>query len=186
MTILNLPREIFLKPAWTTLALVIPGPKEPSKLALNRVLAPLVDDLKILERGIFAQVASRGLQPVFMQTLLATCDIPAMRKITGATSHSAARPCNHCTVTEDMLQREEGYRLQSKADLLTLLTVDFELYNAQICLNAAAKHRSARGAEQARIVKEHSIRYSELCRLVGFEHSKFAPPDSMHAMSLGE
>lgn len=52
-------------------------------------------------------------------------------------------------------------------------------------LNAAARHKSGSNAARDAIEKTYYVRWSELCRLVGFEHSSFCPPDSMHCMALG-
>jgi hypothetical protein len=117
VTILNLPRELFMKPRWTTLALVIPGPREPSKLAVNRVLQPLIDDLKTLEKGIFMQVAEAAgpvIRPVYAQALFCSSDIPAIRKFTGALGHSSTQFCNHCTMTLDELQTETAFTFQQQ------------------------------------------------------------------------
>lgn len=82
ITILNLPRSLSFKRAWTTLALVIPGPEEPSLLGINNVLRPLVEDLLMLETGMMARILGRGQQePVYMQVLFNSSDMPATRKL---------------------------------------------------------------------------------------------------------
>jgi hypothetical protein len=79
-------------------------------LALNRILKPLVDDLKILERGILAHVAGRPtMSPVYLQILFTSSDMPATRKLTGSMSHAFRKPCNHCSITKQDLQEEKGY-----------------------------------------------------------------------------
>jgi hypothetical protein len=116
-----LPRELFMKPSWTTLALVIPGPQEPSKLALNRILKPLIDDLKVLERGVFMEIAERAgriIRPVYVQTLFAACDLPALRKLTGSLSHSANQFCNHCPATQEDLQTGLAFDLGGRCNTL--------------------------------------------------------------------
>jgi hypothetical protein len=114
ITILNLPRHMTFKRAWTILALGLPGPYEPSTLALNRILEPLVDDLKVLERGILAHIAGRAtLAPVYLQVLFTASDMPATRKLTGSMSHAFRRPCNHCGISKQDIQSEKAYDWRS-------------------------------------------------------------------------
>lgn len=116
ITILNLPREDFLKKKWTILALVIPGPGEPRKAAMNRILKPLVNDLKKLEKGVMMRVHGRAEpQLVRFQLLFSSSDIPASRKLSGTLSHSPStkRPCNHCHVHRDDLKTAAGFDSRS-------------------------------------------------------------------------
>ncbi|EIW69881.1 hypothetical protein TREMEDRAFT_23568, partial [Tremella mesenterica DSM 1558] len=172
---LNLPREIFLRREWTILALVLPGPKEPVALALNNLLKPLVDDLKILERGILANVYGHDqLQPVLMQMMFSSSDMPATRKIAGSYGHAAKYCCNHCRI--------------KTSDLKTATAYDWKhlpLHEPAELLKAAIKHRDSSPEERIRLEKKHGVRWSELVTLVGFEHSAFCPPDAMHNVALG-
>ena len=66
------------------------------------------------------------------------------------------------------------------------MSPDLPLHDLQVLLNAAARHREAGEREQQRIEAEHGVRWSEMVRLVGFEHSAFCPPDAMHNTALGK
>ena len=115
ISILNLPRELVFQPRWTILAMTIPGPGEPSKLALNRVLEPLVADLKRLEMGLdFFSVVDNTQSTVYAQLLYVAADIPATRKASGSFSHNAKQPCNHCAISEDDLKSEDAFDWKCK------------------------------------------------------------------------
>ena len=52
LSIINLPRQLRFKEQQAILVGLIPGPKEP-KVVLNSYLAPLVQELSLLDEGIF-------------------------------------------------------------------------------------------------------------------------------------
>jgi hypothetical protein len=62
----------------------IPGPSEPKTSQMNHILRPLVDELKLLERGIVID----GLR-VRAKVFNWACDLPALRKTLGWLSHNA-------------------------------------------------------------------------------------------------
>jgi hypothetical protein len=66
------------------------------------------------------------------------------------------------------------------------LHVALPMYDPATLLNAAARHKEGTVRSRSQIEKEHGVRWSEMARLVGFEHSAFAPPDTMHGSALGK
>jgi hypothetical protein len=60
------------------------------------------------------------------------------------------------------------------------------LYDGAARLNRAAEHAAASNVRKNAIQQNAYVRYSEVVRLIGFDHSKFAPPDSLHSLALGE
>lgn len=121
LTVLNLPRHEFLKRKWTMLSIVMPGPSEPTPDAMHRVMAPIVDDLKDLERGKMMRVAGRDTKAkVFYRLLFASSDMPALRKLTGGLHYGASvrYPCNMCWVTKDQMKAAEGFDPDGKNSAL--------------------------------------------------------------------
>ena len=94
LSILNLPRHLRFKEHIVGL---IPGPKEP-KLAINSYLIPLVQELLLLDKGIwFSSPDVIGNRVLMKGRLIAvSCDIPASQKVCGFVGHSALKACNKC------------------------------------------------------------------------------------------
>jgi hypothetical protein len=73
---------------------MIPAPKEPDMTTISHILAPLVDELLLLNTGIFVQTPKfpngRKLS-VHLGALIG--DIVATHKIAGFASHSATLFC---------------------------------------------------------------------------------------------
>lgn len=115
LSILNLPRHLFYKRSWTTLCMLLPGPKLPSNRAFRTMLKPLIVDLLDLQKGMFYFVAGRERpEPVYLQVLYAACDLPASRKVTGSTWYMSNHPCSLCRITKEDLQRRQGYDRRSE------------------------------------------------------------------------
>ena len=95
LSILNLPRhERFLQENVLLLG-IIPGPKEPS-LHINSYLRPLVDEVKLLWRGVCLKNL-RGVTILVRGALLCVgCDIPAARKVGSFVGHRATKGCSKC------------------------------------------------------------------------------------------
>lgn len=102
ITVINNPETIRFLPSEMHLAIVLPGPEEPTLEQLNEVIAPLIDEFIRLYEGIpiiivlcFALTESNlsgirvhvhGLQeqqPVNGMLYLNTSDLPASRKVSG-------------------------------------------------------------------------------------------------------
>ena len=69
--------------------------KEPK--SLNTFLAPIVDELKVLWKGV-KLMTSQCPEPLTYRgaLLLASADLPAVRKLCGFKGHSAHRGCSKC------------------------------------------------------------------------------------------
>jgi len=89
LVIQNLPRSERYKEENVILVGIIPGPNEPHH-NMNSYLAPLVDELKTLWKGVEMKDKSNQGHNVYRAALTCiTCDIPASRKCGGFLSHVA-------------------------------------------------------------------------------------------------
>ncbi|EIW73345.1 hypothetical protein TREMEDRAFT_59511 [Tremella mesenterica DSM 1558] len=175
VSILNLPRHIFLRKRWTILAMVIPGPKIPTQTGFNNLIAPLIRDFKTLETGILAFIAGRSHPaPVYLQVMFNVSDMPASRKLAGVKSHNSHWPCCHCRIRNRDLQDPLAYEWRNLPHM-----------NADTLVGAASAHRTATVAQQKVLEKDHGVKWSEAVKLSGFKHSDFSPPDTMHGAALG-
>ena len=114
ISVLNLPRE-----RWTILAMVVPGPQEPSELALNRIMEPLVDDLKLRETGVnYFPADDETPSQVHARLFYVAADIPAPRKACGSLGHPATYPCNHCRVDKNDLQKDRSWDWPRKSSFM--------------------------------------------------------------------
>lgn len=94
-------------------------------MALNNVLQPLVDDLKLLERGVLMHVHDRPHpQPVYLQMLYSASDMPAIRKLTGSMSHGYRKPCNHCSISKSDMKGDEGYKWRGEPGVVRGFKLD--------------------------------------------------------------
>jgi hypothetical protein len=110
---------------------------------------------------------------VQVRLLLNVSDIPATRKASGQVSHNHGRhPCNYCDVTQADIQNGLAYDMD-----LPLKAPASEL------LQAAYRHGIRH--DGTRQEKKYGVRYSEIIRLVGFEHAASNPVDPMHNSFLG-
>ncbi|XP_078595052.1 uncharacterized protein LOC144872603 isoform X2 [Branchiostoma floridae x Branchiostoma japonicum] len=93
--ILNLPAALRNKTGCLKLAIMIPGPREPKNL--NPYLQPLVDELLMLEEGVWMYDASRDAEvKVRAEVMLNVMDYPGQCK-TGKTKNAGAiSACNKC------------------------------------------------------------------------------------------
>ena len=85
LTILNLPCHIRSKRENNILLGIIPGPNEPSH-DVNTYLAPLVQELLMLRKGIPVQISTASVtKDVILKYFLmcVACDVPAARKTCG-------------------------------------------------------------------------------------------------------
>ena len=76
---------------------MIPGPKEP-KRDINTFLAPLVDELKKLYRGVTLKNPNSFFGSTTVPALVSCIgsDLPATRKVCGFLSYNAHRGCSKC------------------------------------------------------------------------------------------
>ena len=96
LVLMNLPREERFK--WENVILVgiIPDMETMPK-SINPFLRPLVDEMKVLWRGIRLHSSISSIPLLYRAAiLLAASDIPAARKLCGLKGHSARRGCSKC------------------------------------------------------------------------------------------
>ena len=94
LVLLNLPREERFK--WENVILVgiIPDMEVMPK-SINPFVKPLVDEMKVLWKGIRLHFSISTIPLLFRGAiLLAASDIPAARKLCGLKGHSAERACS--------------------------------------------------------------------------------------------
>lgn len=96
LVLLNLPREQRFKWENIIVAGIIPEMNKEPK-SLNTFLAPIVDELKALWKGV-KLMTSQCPRPLTYRgaLLLASADLPAVRKLCGFKGHSAHRGCSKC------------------------------------------------------------------------------------------
>ena len=96
LVVQNLPREDRFR--WENVILVgiIPNMKKMPK-SINPFLQPMVDELKILWKGVRLHTSQSSVPLVYRGAVLcAAADIPAARKLCGFKGHSAIRACSKC------------------------------------------------------------------------------------------
>lgn len=95
LTIANLPRKLRYKRENMVLVGLIYGPTE-VKGSINSYIAPLVEELRELERGVTVTMAD-GTQKAIRATILAfCCDVPGLRKLVQWGGHSSNFGCHLC------------------------------------------------------------------------------------------
>lgn len=102
------------------LVAVIPGPRENSYFNLRHVLKPLVCELNCLFGGVKMSTLNNpeGIH-VSASLYSVVCDLPAARKVMGATSYNSRRCCPNCRRTfsckpkERRLDFSGGYNVEN-------------------------------------------------------------------------
>ncbi|MBW0496532.1 hypothetical protein O181_036247 [Austropuccinia psidii MF-1] len=104
---LNLPPSDILNSENVYIAVIIPGPKEPTALQLNYLLMPLIKKLKELWQGYYFSPTSTGPSRYFscVAILTAIDDVVPMKNLTGLISHSGNKFCNFCTIHKAQIER---------------------------------------------------------------------------------
>lgn len=174
--IANLPRSVAFKKRFTGLLTIIPGPREPELLYLNRILEPIVEDIKQMERGI--RVPMDGRWPIVQaRVLLNASDLPATKKLTGAHSYASNKhPCHWCGITKDQLNTAEAYRWRN---------LPRKRGDATQLIEACFAQETAGYRDRLQIEQEYGVRFSEFMRISGFEHGASNPVDPLHNSFLG-
>lgn len=96
LVLLNLPREERFKWENVILVGVIPDMETMPK-SINPFVKPLVDEMKVLWKGIRLHSSISTIPLLFGGAiLLAASDIPAARKLCGLKGHSTERACSKC------------------------------------------------------------------------------------------
>jgi hypothetical protein len=174
MVCFNLPPEIRYNIENVYLAGVIPGPDEPSTSEVNHLLRPLVDDLLVLwEDGIYLSRTPKHCHGRVIRAALIPliCDLPAARRVSGLGAHSFRLFCSECKLSQAEINDVDS-------STWTRRTQEEHRKEAENWRNAKT------ASDQAKLFKEHGIRWSELLRLPYWDPTKYIVIDSMHGFYL--
>ena len=183
LSILNLPRSERMLKKWTLVVGIIPGPSEP-KTHINSFLAPLIDDLLKLWRGIEIEVSDIKERINCRAILLCiSSDLPALRKVTQFLGHRAIKGCNKCLFSAEREKDSDG---QLTGRIYFSNNQTFLKRNIITVLKQSAEYKLAKSESAANArAKKHGLRYSELHRLPYFDIVEMCAEDPMHALLLG-
>ena len=183
IVIQNLPRELRYKTENIILIGIIPGPREP-KLVMNSYLAPLVDELQELWKGVEIEVPHSvyGFDSVTIRAALScvSCDLPAVRKVCGFYGHMATKGCSKC------LHSFTVSGIGSRTDYSGYDRETWELRTKSKHLEVCRQFCSANTlAAQNELGSTHGLRYSVLVELPYFDPIRMHVVDPMHNLLLG-
>ncbi len=178
--ICNLPRHERFKPANILTLAMIPGPNEPKLHQLNHYLAPLVDQLIELWKGMVLETFEQpNGKTIKGAVICCSCDIPAARKLCGFISARIA--CYRCL-------KHANYDNRNQPNFGGFSDMDswfIERDVKEIKKNALA-WKNCKTEEQRRThVSETLVRWSEIHRLPYFNPVRFLVIDPMHCLFLG-
>ncbi|KIJ59512.1 hypothetical protein HYDPIDRAFT_100577 [Hydnomerulius pinastri MD-312] len=168
----NLHRSVRYLTHNVHLALVIPGPKEPSLENLNHCIEPLKNDIHRIYKGIFMRMYGFRLpREVQGAVLCENSDIPATRKLTGTAGHShKTHPCNFCFILLADIDTPTAYDI-----------TNFQMRDDWEQLQHAERSRlAATKVARKDILDTHGVRYSILNELPGWLPRRRSPIDFMH------
>ncbi|QRV85804.1 Transposase family tnp2 [Ceratobasidium sp. AG-Ba] len=163
------------------LAIVIPGPNEPSGYAMDEILKPLVDDLIELINGSQLPVYNietgrTELRTVYAKLSIMVLDWQARVKCTGHVAiTSEYEHCLYCHMRQCFLSTEQGYQ-----------SAGYDLWDPMEHLQL--KHQWLRepdrdNREQMRV--ENGTRFVEFDRIPGFFSFDNCPINAMHLFDHG-
>ncbi|KNZ47890.1 hypothetical protein VP01_6067g1 [Puccinia sorghi] len=127
---------------------MIPAPQEPDMTTISHILAPLVDELILLNTGIFIKTPlfPKGQKLLFHLSGLIG-DIIALHKTAGFVSHSAKFFCSWCKCQKSDLENMQLGPQRKRQE------TRLPSHNWQDCTNLA---------EQTQLLKSYGTRWSEL------------------------
>ena len=160
---------------------MIPGPMQPEK-DINTFLEPLVDDLKILHKGVIIPNPNSFFGSTTIRAML-TCigsDLPATRKICGFLSYNATKGCSKC------FKEFPTARFREKPNYSGFDGDQWEERQTSLHRVHAQKVQDATSptAEES-LEKQYGLRYSILLALPYFDVVRFHTVDPMHNLFLG-
>ncbi|KAE8260237.1 hypothetical protein A4X13_0g458 [Tilletia indica] len=173
----NLPASMRHRTENIHIAAILPGPKQTSSHGLESAMAPLIEELKTLDRGVAINVstASHPRQPSTMRArvYLALSDMPGRAKLCGFADHNQhGKWCPYCCAdAQDWVRGCLAGEVAEPRDW--------------------RRHReaayTARAVPTARdgCLREHSAAWSPLYHLPYWYSVAGTPVDVMHALHLG-
>ena len=179
LVLLNLPREEHFK--WESIIVVgiIPEmSKEPK--SLNPFLEPIVDEFKAFLKGVKLTTSQSKIPLTYHGAiLLASADLPAVRKLCGFKGHSAHRGCSKCF----------RYFLRNFSEKSGYSGFDRELWpphqNESHRLHAEIVRKASTQKRHDELSREYGVYYSCLLKLEYFDAVRFTAIDPMHNLFLG-
>lgn len=180
LTVMNLPHHIRSKRENVILLGIIPGPGEPSH-DVNMYLAPLVEELLLLWKGVPIEVSTTsGTKAMTLKCFLlcVACDLPAVRKTCGFLSHSATLGCSKCLCSfpgTAGTMNYSGFNCFS----WNKRTNDQHRKNVEQIKKCTSK------STQQKKEAELGCRYSALLELPYFDPVRMHVIDPMHNLMLG-
>lgn len=185
---LNLPIEIRYKPENMYLAIIVPGPKEPSLTDLNHYVRPVVDDMvESWHFGTFFSRTALHKDGRLTRSAIANvvCDLPAARKTAALAPSTAKIFCNVCMCWHE--RDAKGRIIKSWRKLLGRTDFDeWGVRDVEEMRSAAEQWRDATSISQREaIFAEYGVRWSELWRLPYWNPTKQLVVDSMHCLFEG-
>ena len=158
---------------------IIPEMKKEPK-SLNTFLAPIVDELKALWKGVKLSTSlSKEPQTYHGALLLASADLPAVRKLCGFKGHSAHRGCSKCF----------KYFPGSFHERTDYSGFDGEnwppRHNSSHRRHAEMVKKASTQTKHETLATKYGVYYSCLLELEYFDAVKFTAIDPMHNLFLG-
>jgi hypothetical protein len=185
---LNLPIDIRYKLENMFLAGIIPGPKEPTRVALNHFLRPLIDDMcRAWHDGIFITQTALHRTGRSTKSIIANviCDLPAARKTSSLAPSISKIFCSVCNCWHEL--DDKGSIVKHWRRLLC--RTDYEKWTKRDVAEmrqAAEQWRDASTTkEQEEIFERFGVRWSELWRLPYWDPTTQLVVDSMHCLFEG-
>jgi hypothetical protein len=178
--ICNLPRDIRFKRENLLILGLLPGPNEVSLHKINHYLAPIVDELESLWRGVTLDRTFEfpDGKEIRAALTLVSCDIPAARKLCGHVS--ALVSCHRCEKRANYENHHHNF-----AGMAEMEEWFFARDSVQHRQNALGWRRCKSDAARKRFVQETGVRWSDLLRLPYFDPIRFVTVDPMHCLFLG-
>jgi hypothetical protein len=175
--ICNLPRDIRFKPENILILGILPGPNEVGLHKINHYLSPIITELESLWEGLTLNRTNEcpNGKDIKAALIIASCDIPAARKLCGHISALAS--CHRCEKSANK-QRNFG----GMADIDEWFVMKDATVHRQ---NALDWRKCKSNAERNKFVKRTGTRWSELLRLPYFDPIRFVTIDPMHCLFLG-
>jgi len=179
LVLLNLPREERFRWENVIIAGIIPEMKKEPK-TLNCFLNPIVDELKVLWKGVKLQTSASNTPLVYRAALLmASSDIPASRKLCGFKGHAAHRACSKCfKFFPSSFAEKTDY---SGFDVQNWPPRDDTTHR----INALKVKNAPNKTKHEELAKKMGVYYSSLLELEYFSAVRFTAIDPMHNLFLG-
>ena len=179
LVLLNLPREERFKWENVIVAGIIPEmTKEPK--SLNTFLEPIVDEFKAFWKGVKLTTSQSGIPLTYRgAVILASADLPAVRKLCGFKGHSAHRGCSKCFKYFPSSFGEKTDYSGFERDLWP------PRHNRSHRIHAEMVRRASTQSKHDELAKKYGIYYSCLLQLEYFDAVRFTSIDPMHNLFLG-